>query len=568
MESDDENLNLALAMSLQEVSPRATRDTTASAKNECIDLTSDSDDDEDENLRRAIALSIQESENNNIQQSSVTSVPKAAAVDKISGFMGMDRRAMEQERLARLGKRKRDASPELPYKQVARPSTVQAAPDGTRLQYPRGAIKRTFASKYPRTDDITIDELLEASEVNIAVISSFQYDSGWLYEKLDPLKVKQIWLMNGKFKGEDVQAKRIQEWKDSGVPNMKLHFPPMGGMIASMHSKFMLLFGKDKLRIAVPTANMTQTDWGEVPNDWQPGLMENSVFLIDLPRRSDNAATKEGDLTAFGRELLYFLEKQEVGSQVIDGLLKFDFTETSRLAFVHSIGGSHKMEPDHPTGLPGLAHAIRELHLDGVEHIELDYAASSIGAINDNFLSRIHLAACGESFTTDTAPIANVRDSTRIYFPTNDTVEKSIGGPGCAGIVTLSPQCYNAPTFPKECMRDYDSMRRGMLSHNKLLFARGCNKDGKPFAWVYVGSANISESAWGGQKVLKSGRMGSLNIRNWECGVIMPVPDAKLQGLEQDRVPSMDVFAGTIEVPFRFPADKYDGKQPWFFRPG
>jgi hypothetical protein len=62
-------------------------------------------------------------------------------------------------------------------------------------------------------------------------------------------------------------------------------------------------------------------------------------------------------------------------------------------------------------------------------------------------------------------------------------------------------------------MRDYESMRRGMLSHNKLLFGRGLRKNGKPFAWVYVGSANISESAWGGQKVLKSGQIGSLNIR-------------------------------------------------------
>jgi hypothetical protein len=77
----------------------------------------------------------------------------------------------------------------------------------------------------------------------------------------------------------------------------------------------------------------------------------------------------------------------------------------------------------------------------------------------------------------------------------------------------------------------------------------------------------MSESAWGGQKVLKSGRMGSLNIRNWECGVVMPVPAAKLDGLERGVVPCMSVFEGTIEVPFRFPADEYEGKQPWFFRP-
>ncbi|KAI4638687.1 hypothetical protein J4E93_009715 [Alternaria ventricosa] len=572
MESDDEDLKLAMAMSLQANSPRTTGVSASGDKHESIDLTSDTEDEDDDDLRRAIALSMQESGNSDMQQSSASSasttdVTKAAAVvDKPPGFMGIDRKAMELERLARLGKRKRETSPEVSSKQVARAPTANSDANETPLQYPNGAIKRTFASKYPRTDDITIEELLEADKVNTAVISSFQYDSGWLYEKLDPAKVKQIWLMTGKHRGEDVQAKRIQEWRESRVPNMKLHFPPMGGMIATMHSKFILLFGKDKLRIAVPTANMTQTDWGEVANDWQPGIMENSVFLIDLPRRHDGTVTEAKDLTPFGRELVYFLEQQEVGPQVITGLLKCNFSKTSHLAFVHSVGGSHKTESTHPTGLPGLAHAIRELHLDDVERIELDYAASSLGSINDTFLSRIRLAACGKSFGTDTAPEPNLRDCFRIYFPTNDTVEKSMGGPDCAGIITLTRQAYNAPSFPRECMRDYDSMRRGMLSHNKLLFARGRKKNGKPFAWVYVGSANISESAWGGQKVLKSGQMGSLNIRNWECGVVMPVPETKLQGLKQDDVPPMSVFDGTIEVPFRVPADEYKGKQPWFFR--
>jgi hypothetical protein len=43
------------------------------------------------------------------------------------------------------------------------------------------------------------------------------------------------------------------------------------------------------------------------------------------------------------------------------------------------------------------------------------------------------------------------------------------------------------------------------------------------------------------------------------------VPDAKLQGLKKDEIPCMSVFEGTVEVPFRFPADKYEGKEPWFF---
>ncbi|KAF1833403.1 tyrosyl-DNA phosphodiesterase domain-containing protein [Decorospora gaudefroyi] len=565
--SDDEDLRLAMAMSLQQSPTGVAGDSTI------IDLTSDTYEEEEEELRRAIALSIQDTEikgvlHANTTTTTTTETPattnetSTTTTGPATGFMGIDRKAMEQERLARLGKRKREPSPGRPSKQVARSPAVTEPPHHPTLQYPKGVIKRTFATKYPRTNDITLDELLEASKVHTAVISSFMFESDWLYVKLDPRTTKQIWLMNAP--GEDVQQKRMKELEETGVPNLKLHFPPMNG-IRSMHSKFMLLWGKEKLRVVVPTANMMRLEWGEVANTWQPGCMENSVFLIDLPRRGDDTLGQKGDLTPFGRELLHFLEKQNVGQKVTDGVLKFDFAQTSHLAFVHSIGGSHKTEPAHATGLAGLAQAVRDVQCDEVEHIELEYASASVGAINDTFLSRIYLAARGEAFTT-TSSVSNPRDHIRIYFPTNETVEKTTGGPDCGGIISLSRQYYSAATFPKECLRDYDSTRRGMLSHNKLLFARGRKTNGEPFAWVYVGSANMSESAWGGQRVLKSGKVGSLNIRNWECGVVVPVPDDNFQQLklEQDEVPPMSVFEGIIEVPFHFPGAEYEGRQPWF----
>jgi hypothetical protein len=208
------------------------------------------------------------------------------------------------------------------------------------------------------------------------------------------------------------------------------------------------------------------------------------------------------------------------------------------------------------------------LGLDKVTAIELDYASASLGAINDNFLQRIYLAACGEHFNNPST-VTKARDHFRVYFPTNDTVQESIGGPDCGGIISLTKKYYNATTFPRECLRNYDSTRRRMLSHNKLLFARGVKNNGKPFAWVYVGSANMSESAWGFQRVLKSGQMGSLSIRNWECGVIMPVPMERIadMSLPDGEVPPMTVFEGTIEVPFACPDQsygEYGDVQPWY----
>ena len=202
--------------------------------------------------------------------------------------------------------------------------------------------------------------------------------------------------------------------------------------------------------------------------------------------------------------------------------------------------------------------------------LELNYASASLGAINDQFLQRMYLAARGEVFTTASAA-SNIRDHFRIYFPTNQAVEKSIGGPDCGGTISLSKKHYDAPTFPRECLRNYDSTRHGMLSHNKLLFARGVKNNGKPFAWVYTGSANMSESAWGMQKVLKqTGKVGSLSIRNWECGVVVPVPEQKLASVESNEggIPPMSVFEGTIEVPFVHPGEAYGDELPWFFMSG
>ncbi|KAH9867222.1 hypothetical protein IAQ61_007814 [Plenodomus lingam] len=550
-------------------------------------------EEDEEDLAQAIALSLQESEQQvgpkspvgisnrvttQVEQSDEASTAVGASLSNSDAFSrglgGMDRKAMEEERLARQKKRKHISSPEQPVKRLTPASdgtekqknkiAAQSSPSVV-LQYPRGAIKRTFAHAYPRTNDISIDELLQTPSIHMAVISSFMWDADWLHKKLDPIKVKQIWVMNAK--GKDVQKRWLQEMKDTGVPNLTLHFPPMHGMIQSMHSKFLLLFGKKKLRFAVPTANMTCIDWG-VANDWQPGVMENSVFLIDLPRLADGVSADHAKLTKFGKELIYFLEQQELPRKVIDGVLNFDFSETAHLAFVHSIGGSHDPTTAHPTGLPGLAAAVRGLNLGNVNNLEIDYAASSIGAVNDNLLQQLHMAARGKDFDANTQP-AGVREYFRIYFPTRETVERSMGGPDCGGIISLRSLDYHAPTFPRECMRDYDSTRRGMLSHNKLLFARGCKEDGGPLAWVYVGSANLSESAWGGQKVGKSGGLGKLNIRNWECGVIVAVPEERLARIEEvgdggTVLPEMGVFEEIVEIPFHYPGTVFGKRRPWF----
>ncbi|KAG9204360.1 hypothetical protein G6514_001434 [Epicoccum nigrum] len=584
---DDEDLKLALALSMQH-SPANT-----STNKTVVDLTSDDEgEDSDKELKQAIALSLQEAiqpmtgaapattdqqlssvDTTSLAELTAQNVLTSALPSKSTPFV-IDRKAMEAERLQRLAerKRKRTASPDRPQKQTlkatesviaGRSTSFPSQPDSV-LQFPDGTIKRTYAAGYPRTDDITIDEVLQAPTVRIAVISSFQWDAEWMSRKLSHLKVKQHWVMN--VRDAETQARYRRDLAASGTPNLRMHFPPMNPAVGIAHSKYMLLVGEQKMRVVVSTANMEPVYWGEMVNNWQPGVLENTVFLIDLPRRPDGAVGSVEDLPPFGQELVRFLEAQQLDPLIIKGVLKFDFSRTAHLAFVHSIGIPSDTA-SHPTGLPSLAKAIQTLSLSQPAHIQLDYATSSLGALSPTFLQRIHSAARGLPFTpqTPTAPTPHAPRNLRIHYPTAATIAASTGGPRCAGVVSLRKAHYASPSFPAACLRDHVSTRRGIISHNKLLFARGRREDGQPFAWVYVGSANASEAAWGAQKVLKNGQLGKLVVRNWECGVVVAVPGGRLAGLGlgEGEAPPMSVFEGTVEVPFRCPGETYEGRMPW-----
>lgn len=59
------------------------------------------------------------------------------------------------------------------------------------------------------------------------------------------------------------------------------------------------------------------------------------------------------------------------------------------------------------------------------------------------------------------------------------------------GTICLTAKFFDQVTFPRSLLRDCKSERRGLLMHNKIMFVRGPSA-----CWVYLGSHNLSESAW------------------------------------------------------------------------
>jgi hypothetical protein len=575
----------------------------------------------------------------------------------MAGIPGLDRRAMEVERLARMqaklpktieqqpttmqatsSKRQRSISPPPTSRPTKKIKEQEQEKTSSLLQYPRGVVKKTWAFGHTRSvNDIKIEEVLEKTTLRTALISAFQWYTNWFMAKLNLQQTKVIMVMQAD--NEAVKQQYRQETEYLGKI-LRLVFPSMEGNVNCMHSKLMLLFHPHKLRVAIPSANMTDYDWGE------QGTMENSVFLIDLPRLEHTTVSDAGSLPQFGRELHFFLQKMGCDEDILKGILNFDFTNTKHLAFVHSVGASsHYGEDMERTGYVGLSKAVRELNyppkrsLSSTPDLYIDYAASSMGSLNDSFLTILHNAARGEDATAtpkslsgpapkpfqNTISTTNIRDLFRIYYPLNSTVTSSQAG--SAGTICLKADWWRGPLFPRECFRDYRSKRSGVLSHNKILYARGVNDKGQKVAWRYVGSANLSESAWGKLSWDKKRKEWKLGCRNWECGVIVPVDMEELTGDEQPtkpetpeivvlsddedaetegedgdastdsegedqkesvvkgkdtkslnqqaeekkpkpagvrvEIPSMDVF-GSENIPFEYPGADYDGKDPWF----
>ncbi|PTB66590.1 phospholipase D/nuclease [Trichoderma citrinoviride] len=503
-------------------------------------------------------------------------------------FGALDRRAMEQERLERLAKRHHgdtdgDVVEIPPPKRQATASTSAAkgkqSKPTTSLPYPNGTVKRTWARGCARTgDDITIEEVFQKDQLELAVLSSFQWDEEWMLSKLDISKTKLLLLAFAKDEAQKTQMR-------GNVPaNIKFCFPPMHGM-GAMHSKLQLLKYPNRLRVVIPTGNLVPYDWGET------GVMENMVFLIDLPRL-ENPATTPQSQTAFYTELVYFLQATGVGDKMAASLSNYDFSKTSDIAFVHTIPGSHTGKAAERTGYCGLGASVAALGLASSEPVEVDllarcsdlHCSASLGAINHEFIEAIYNACRGrdgiEDFKDkssgtrskaakkpDEAATKELQERFRIYFPTERTVAGSRGGRNAGGTICVQSKWWRSPTFPTELVRDVIARDR-LLVHSKMIFVRrvgqGQTTQQRP-GWAYVGSANLSESAWGRLSRDRSTKAIKMNCRNWECGVVLPVPESK--AVDKARVSSdMAMFAGTVPVPMQVPGPAYaSSDRPWFY---
>ncbi|KAI2642772.1 tyrosyl-DNA phosphodiesterase-domain-containing protein [Xylaria nigripes] len=543
--------------------------------------------DEDAALRYAIELSLQDLEktkspsttqkktgpksegNEEDEQEHGPKSPSKRLVQSSGTFtsLGLDRKKMEEERLARVAKRKAPPDDEIvqqgPQRRVkidGQPNArihVSATAQSLPIPYPKGIVRKTWAYGYPRQDDIKIEEIFQKHQLELAILSSFVWDDTWLLSKIDITKTKMICVA---FASNEAHKEEMR----ANVPKDRIRFcfPPMMPS-GTMHSKLQLLKFPNYLRLVIPTGNLVPYDWGE------GGIMENMVFLIDLPIAQE--ATKP--LTDFGQELCYFLKACGLDKSLIESLEKYDFSETGRYRFIHTIGQSHVGSAWQRTGYCGLGRAVKSLGLATQSRVKIDFVSASLGSLKSDFISAIYGAAQGDDGLREYErrtrsggrKVVQSTDSSyhpddfRIYFPSHDTVSQSRGGTQNGGTICLTRAWWDSPTFPRELVCDCQSVRSGLLMHNKLLFVRRSDHGTPQTSWAYVGSANLSESAWGRLVKDRASQQPKLNCRNWECGVLIPMEGESAE-------PGLKAFENRIPVPMIVPSEAYGkthSKRPW-----
>ena len=253
------HLKRAMALSLQESTAGGTGETAR----EAISLDSDS-----------------ETEKEPAGTASLTEAMERPTLRAEMGLLGLDRKQMEQERLARKRKASSD-SPPPPRKTGAkgRPPAILPTQETTTAVLPaaalpivtsassgkgpvflEGTVKKTWAFGHERKgDDIKLEEVLQKHDLCLAVLSSFQWDIDWLLAKINTINTHLTLVMQAK--DQSTQHQYLRE--TATMPNLRLCFPSMEGQINCMHSKLMLLSYPQYLRVAVPTANLVSYDWGE-----------------------------------------------------------------------------------------------------------------------------------------------------------------------------------------------------------------------------------------------------------------------------------------------------------------
>ncbi|WFD30932.1 hypothetical protein MSPP1_001958 [Malassezia sp. CBS 17886] len=459
------------------------------------------------------------------------------------------REQLEQERAARMAKRKREGETRNPAETAASGAARAPSPKAARTADARATDLRSppSASAAPTRDTDAryvpvhaadrfwhgaVKVLLpsrpsEKAGLERVLLASYDVEIDWL-ETLFP-DVPVTYIGNpppGDF-SRDPRIPKPGLYRSDTCPNWEMGVPRKPHPRALQHVKLLLLFHATFVRVVISTGNLTQTDWSRY---------ENMFYVQDFPQRPASVAPPPhaaGD--AFLRELEHVLFSLSLPPThaVMLFLRRYSYAD----AAAHLVA-SRPLAPVakgwaevQRWGLGRLACVVQQLGVRPREPLPaLEAQGSSLASYDRRWLEQFYLVALGvdpahlplpagrtPSVSRAFARLANVPPTSawppvRVLFPTQKWVEEeSVEGKRGAGCFFGKPQEFYRrelrPVFYQPV-----SQRGAILMHAKCLLME--------HSWVYMGSANFTRAAWG--TLGGAPDAPTLSLSNWELGVVLP----------------------------------------------
>lgn len=288
----------------------------------------------------------------------------------------------------------------------------------------------------------------------------------------------------------------------------------------SSHSKILALVYPDFLRIVITSCNMMDID---------TELGDNHFYTHDLPK----LATQQQSLSAFESDFLVHLEALGTPIEFISSIQgNYDYS-TVKVHLVTSVPGTYSGIKAQDCGLLRLRRIIGSLDLNLPQKkrqgkLQIEVCAASLGNLSARWLDGFYDCAMGRKYVEITED-CDVPGGLKLFYPTVEDVRSADeeAQHGASNIGCHIRPWKEAPIEVKNIFHRYRSKDSGKLFHQKLILAYDPMTSASLPYYVYIGSANLSSSAWGTLEKDKKENRATCDLKliktsNFECGVVIP----------------------------------------------
>jgi len=294
----------------------------------------------------------------------------------------------------------------------------------------------------------------------------------------------------------------------------------------SSHSKILVLVYPGFLRLVITSCNLMNIDTIGGDNHW---------YIHDLPKLALRARVAAA---SFEDDFFTHLEALNTPSTFLSSIKGlYDFSKV-KVHLITSTPGVKAGSEASKHGLLRLRQTVQSLNLNLASKppskLKLEVCMASIGNLKSKWLNEFRSCALGTPSPAVADPDDPVPDINLFYPSISDVRDKASASAreGASNIGCHLLPWNDAPTAIKQIFHHYESKDLGCLFHQKFILAydptgTDANEEAKPY-YLYIGSANFSQSAWGELKEDKRASAAATNhtklekMKNFECGVIIP----------------------------------------------